>query len=491
MRVEFFAAPFKLVERKFLMKKIIIPFLIGSLLLSTSFAYTDEESYAWARNAVNRWQTRGIISGYPDGTFRGNNYITRADLLIIANKLNNDVEKNNKRVAIDIAEYNYFFNDVCTAVNKGIIKVDDDGKIRPREYATREDAMTIFAQLFNLSYGSNAYEYLTSKFIDGNDIDYNNLKLVAGFVDAGFISGYEDGTLRPKNNVTRAEIIAMLDKIIKGVYSSGKYNDIVVDGSIIINGKDVRIKNSEIKGRVFVMEGAKEIVPVITDTNIGQGISSRIGIITVEKTDGFATLTEAENNEDNYNEQSLGYIRYDEKNWTNSDVRATLKLEDDDYEIINNSGSRYYDFTKNGEFVFECEKDGHIKKFFAEVSNIDKVVPIIKAEVVASQVNITVSDDGLSPIVRIAYEKGKLDADEAIEGTEIENNTFTVTVTGEYTIAAEDEAGNIGRLVIKVKELSETTPKDDMSKTGEDDTTKTEENVDDKTKTQDSTETNN
>lgn len=443
------------------MKKIIIPFLVGSLLLSNSFAYTDENSYFWARDAVNRWQTRGIISGYPDGTFRGNNYITRADLIIITNKLNNSVEKNSKRVAFDVSEHDYFFNDVCTAVNKGIVKVDSNGNIRPRDYATREETMAIFAELFNLSYGSNAYEYLTSKFVDGKDISYDNLKLVAGFVDAGFITGYEDGTLRPKNNVTRAEIIAMLDKVIKVVYNGGKYNDVVIDGSLIINGEDVRVKNSEIKGRVFVMDGVGESTPIISDTNIGQGISSRVGIITIEKTDGLATLTELGESEDIYKEQALGYIKYDEKNWTNSDVRATLKLDDNDYEIINNNGKRYYDFTRNGEFIFECEKDGHVKKFIAEVSNIDKVVPVIKAEVTASQVTITVSDDGLSPIERIAYEKGKVDADEAIEGTKIENNTFSVTETGNYTIAAEDEAGNIGRLVVKVKELSTTTKDED------------------------------
>ncbi len=464
------------------MKKIIISFLVGSLLLSASFGYTDETSYFWARDSVRRWQTRGIISGYPDGTFRGNDYITRADLIIIANKLNNSVEKNNKRVAFDISEYDYFFDDVCTAANKGIIKVESNGNIRPRDYATREETMTVFANLFNLSYGTNAYEYLTSKFVDGGDISYDNLKLVAGFIDAGFISGYEDGTLRPKNNVTRAEIIAMLDKVINCVYNEGKYNDVVIDGSLIINGEDVKIKNSEIKGRVFVMDGVGESTPIISDTSIGQGISSRVGIITIEKTDGLATLTELEESEDIYNEQTLGYIKYDEKNWTNSDVRATLKLDDSDYEIINNNGKRYYDFTKNGEFIFECEKEGHIKKFVAEVSNIDKVVPVIKVEITASQVTITVKDDGLSSIGRIAYKKGKVDADEAIEGTKIENNTFTAIETGDYTIAAEDEAGNIGRLVVKVKELSATTKdEDEGTNAGKEDTETKDENTSEST----------
>ncbi len=435
------------------MKKTIMLFLVGLIFISTSFAYTDESSYFWAKEAVNRWQVRGLISGFPDGTFRGNNYITRADLIIIANKLNNFVEKNNKRVAYDVYENDYFYNDICTAVNIGIIDIESDGKIRPREYATREETMTIFAKLFNLSYGGNAYDYLSQKFIDISDLNYENLEQVASFVEFGAISGYEDGSLRPKNCVTRAEVIVMLDNFIKEVYSKGKYSNIIVSGNIIINGEDVKISNSEISGKIFVMNGVKDELPIISDTNIGQGISSRVGLITVEKTDGLSTLTKLGDDEE-YNEAVLGYIRYDEKGWTNGDVRATLKLDEKKYKVINNNGKKYYDFEKNGEFIFECEKDGNVTKFIAEVENIDKVVPIVKAEITGSRVDVTVSDDGMSPIICVAYKKGDVKASKAIDGIKIENNSFTVTEIGEYTIAAEDEAGNIGRTVIKIKELS-------------------------------------
>jgi hypothetical protein len=163
------------------MKKIIMLLIILNIFVGSSLAYSDGAEYLWAVPAVNRWKDKGIITGYTDGTFRGNNNITRADLVIIANRVNNSVEKNNKRVALDISENDYFFNDVCTAVNKGLIKVDDNNNFRPREYATREDAMIVFSTLFNLNYGGNSYEYLTKKFSDGGDV--SNLNKVAGFVD--------------------------------------------------------------------------------------------------------------------------------------------------------------------------------------------------------------------------------------------------------------------------------------------------------------------
>ena len=76
------------------MKKIVMLLFIFTILTSNVFAYTDEVDYLWAVPAITRWSNKGIISGYTDGSFRGNNNITRAELIIIANRLNNLVEKN-------------------------------------------------------------------------------------------------------------------------------------------------------------------------------------------------------------------------------------------------------------------------------------------------------------------------------------------------------------------------------------------------------------
>lgn len=437
------------------MKKIITLIFMFLLLFSNSLAYTDESSYLWAVPAVNRWKEKGIISGYTDGTFRGNNNITRAELVIIINKLNNVLEENNKRVARDISENDYFFDDVCTAVNRGFVKVDNNGNFRPRDYATREEAITAFANLFNLSYGHNSYEYLTGKFIDGTNVNFDDMDRVAGLVEAGFISGYEDSTLRPKNNITRAEIISMLDKSIKEIYTEGNYKNDTVLGSVIINDENVTLKNLEIRDRIFILDGAIEEPPYIENTNVGKGIVSRIGKVDIVKDNDFETAIEYIEDE-KVSKPLLGYIKYDTTNWTNKDVKATLKLDSRGYKVINNDGEDYYRFKHNGTFTFECEKNGVIKTFTALVSNIDKVVPIVKVNKVllsdGVRIDVTVSDDKLSPIKTIAYVKGDVSSKDAVLGTKIENGNFVVSESGKYTIVAEDEAGNIGRVLVNAEE---------------------------------------
>jgi hypothetical protein len=68
-------------------------------------------------------------------------------------------------------------------------------------------------------------------------------------------------------------------------------------------------------------------------------------------------------------------------------------------------------------------------------------------------VAVTVSNDSLSPIEKIAYMKGDVSASTAIEGTKIYSGVFTAGERGKYTIAAKDVAGNIGRKVISTEDI--------------------------------------
>ena len=71
------------------MKRYFILLIMFFIMISTSFAFSDSGNYAWANDAINKWSLGGYVSGYPDGTFRGNNNITRAEVIAVINKINN------------------------------------------------------------------------------------------------------------------------------------------------------------------------------------------------------------------------------------------------------------------------------------------------------------------------------------------------------------------------------------------------------------------
>ncbi|MBP3284841.1 MAG: S-layer homology domain-containing protein [Clostridia bacterium] len=444
------------------MKKFLWITLILLIFCSQSYAFWDESTFIWAKDAVNKWQDKGIISGYEDGSFRGKNPITRAELLSIVNHLNGTKEKAVKRPANDVAEGLWFTDSVAMAVNHQIIALNENGNIRPYEYATREETMVILANLFQIEYEKDANTYLTTNFSDADEVAAENKTKVAGVVEFGFVKGYPDGTLRPLQYVTRAELIAMLDNCIEDIYGKGTYANQIVAKSIVINDKDVELQRSEIKDKIFVMDGAKENPPYIVNTNVGKGIHSRIGDIEIRREDEWETLTEKEDSEKIYTDPLIASIRYSETSWTNEDVIVTLKLEDKDYEIVNNGGKNKYTFETNGEFTFICKNSaGKTVKFLTEVDYIDRISPRLVAAVAKTEtsavVTVAVSEDDLSPIAKIAYTDGKTTASAALRGTKIIDNTFTVTEDGIYTIAVEDEAGNEERIYINITGLKEPT----------------------------------
>ena len=58
---------------------------ISSVPTVTALAATDTNGH-WAESTINKWTASGYISGYPDGTFRPNNAISRAEFVTLANK---------------------------------------------------------------------------------------------------------------------------------------------------------------------------------------------------------------------------------------------------------------------------------------------------------------------------------------------------------------------------------------------------------------------
>ena len=153
------------------------------------------------------------ITGYPDGTFRPDNTITRGEAAAIFYKLLAGVEKTGYSPVFSDVPANTWYADAvnCLAAN-GIISGYPDGKFYPDNPITRAEFVALASQFDELA--------VTDKniFPDVPD-DHWALKYINSFAAKGWITGYEDGTFRPEGNITRAEAVtlinAMLDRRIE------------------------------------------------------------------------------------------------------------------------------------------------------------------------------------------------------------------------------------------------------------------------------------
>lgn len=167
----------------------------------------------WAKSSVELLVSKGIVSGYSDGTFRPEKNLTRAEAIVIVLKTAEIAPIQNANIitpdASEVPEWSKGY--VQSAVNEGFISGYKDGTLRMNNDITREEilAMILKATKSNLSTSN------TLNFKDMNDISEWAIKYVETAVTEKLINGYPDNTFRGRNNITRAEISVIVSKLLK------------------------------------------------------------------------------------------------------------------------------------------------------------------------------------------------------------------------------------------------------------------------------------
>ena len=115
--------------------------------LTKTNRYSDVAATAWYNTAVSTLSSMGIITGYPDGTFRPNAAITRAEFAAIAARFDNDGDKTAAKFS-DIANH-WARDEISIAYNNGWITGYPDGTFGPQRDITRAETMTLVNRVLN------------------------------------------------------------------------------------------------------------------------------------------------------------------------------------------------------------------------------------------------------------------------------------------------------------------------------------------------------
>ena len=115
--------------------------------LTKTNRYHDVAATSWYNTAVSTLSSMGIITGYPDGTFRPNAAITRAEFAAIAARFDNDGDKTAAKFS-DIATH-WAKDEISIAYNNGWITGYPDGTFGPQRDITRAETMTLVNRVLN------------------------------------------------------------------------------------------------------------------------------------------------------------------------------------------------------------------------------------------------------------------------------------------------------------------------------------------------------
>ena len=150
------------------------------------------------------------IVGYEDGSVQPEGDITRAEVATIFFRLLTDESRNEywsqTNPYSDVSADDWFNNAVSTLTNAGVLDGYEDGTFKPNGNITRAEFATITARFFEATYdGENLFPDIEGHWAQ----DYINEA-----ANAGIVNGYEDGTFRPQQYITRAEAMTMVNRTI-------------------------------------------------------------------------------------------------------------------------------------------------------------------------------------------------------------------------------------------------------------------------------------
>lgn len=242
-----------------------------AMSVSALAASPSDISGHWAKGTITQWTSKGYISGYPDGTFKPDNSITRAEFVVLVNKAMGYTKKGNAYFR-DVNTNYWGYDEIQKGVSAGYVKGDPDGSFRPNDSVTRQEAAVMISKILDLETNfTSAATYNDYRYIPSWSVGY-----VGAVSNAKIMAGYPDGSFKADRVLSRAEAVIALDKVLnydgksdnkdddketKEDYTLEKTSlkDMTIKGDLVISSslksKAVSLDNVTVKGTLIVKGG--------------------------------------------------------------------------------------------------------------------------------------------------------------------------------------------------------------------------------------------
>ena len=159
---------------------------------------------------LNRTDHLAFLSGYANGTFEPDRNMTRAEVTtmfarLLTEKMTADQTYSN--TFSDVAKSHWAANYIGYMQQFGIITVYADGSFRPDASVTRAEFAAIASRFERLTEGTKSFSDVPSSHWAAKYINFAATR--------GWVNGYADGTFRPNNSITRAEVAAVTCRLLE------------------------------------------------------------------------------------------------------------------------------------------------------------------------------------------------------------------------------------------------------------------------------------
>ena len=193
----------------------------------------------------------GFMRGDINGNLRPNDPITRAEFVTIVNRAFG-YHVMGKAPFTDVKDADWYAQDVSIAYTENYITGTTATTFSPKGKLTREQAVVILARNMRLQ----AYPGEDTSFSDSRDLQEWSRGLVEQAVRHHLVSGYPDGTFRPKRAITRGEAAVLLVNAVGNpVQEKGVDTLDGVYGNVTITASGVTLRDTVVAGNLYITDG--------------------------------------------------------------------------------------------------------------------------------------------------------------------------------------------------------------------------------------------
>lgn len=180
-------------------------------LPSPVLAFSDTQNY-WGKDCIQQLGERKLLTGYPDGSFRPNSTVTRAEAAVLMlNAFPNAAIKRDSVIFKDVPSNYWGYKAINTAYQKGFFSGYPGNIFQPNLAIPRAQIIGVVAGGKNYNSVSNSAQILQRYFEDANLIpNYAQNSIAAGTINSIVVNYPDVKKLKPQNPATRGEVAALM-----------------------------------------------------------------------------------------------------------------------------------------------------------------------------------------------------------------------------------------------------------------------------------------
>jgi hypothetical protein len=234
-----------------------VAIIVSSIFPNVAFAQTNDKKIFsdinghWAEDTIIKHAKKGMLKGYPDGTFKPDRGMKRCELISVINRYFGLKNKSNDNYN-DINEKAWYAEDTAKAKYYHYVK---GLTAEPNKEATRDDVIGMFALILDMEEQSKTNKSIT--YSDIENLEEENRNNINEFSKMGYVQGYPDGKFKPNKVINRAEILAITEAVLGYIVTSQEdLKNIPKDTKkITIINPDITIENLETEADIYISAG--------------------------------------------------------------------------------------------------------------------------------------------------------------------------------------------------------------------------------------------